>query len=332
MNTLVDGACLEFAQAWLEQSVNHNLKAIALSEQVDQPVSEAHARYDLNSALLGLGDAKGAESNALALMTPAKRSGMLAWQVKAMESSESVAAAKGDWVKAREFSNQGLALDPRQSTLLGSRTLLEYQTGDFDAGEAFLDQLMESGAWNKVKPIATVTMEIPIYSIPALVIPVIARISGVARRLEDAEFIARQSIAGALQLGPQVAAHIGLALIAVQRGDADEAAKHYPILVPLKGLFFPLLPFGHPLAVDRVLGLICHCLGRADDAAVHFEAAIDFCQQSGYLPELAWSCFDFACSLPGDQGEKVDSLFKQALAIASELGMRPLMARVAELK
>ena len=73
--------------------------------------------------------------------------------------------------------------------------------------------------------------------------------------------------------------------------------------------------------------------GEVSVAVEHFEDALVFCRKAGYRPELAWSCCDFAdtllqCDQPGDR-EKATSLLEQSLSIASDLGMKPLMARVA---
>ncbi len=84
-------------------------------------------------------------------------------------------------------------------------------------------------------------------------------------------------------------------------------------------------------AIDRLLGLLAHTMGNLDQAVNHFEEALAFCRK-GYLPELAWTCCDYADTLlqrnePGDR-EKAMSLLDESLAISSELGMRPLMERV----
>jgi DNA-binding NarL/FixJ family response regulator len=60
---------------------------------------------------------------------------------------------------------------------------------------------------------------------------------------------------------------------------------------------------------------------------------LDFCRKAGYRPELAWTCCDHADTLlqrdqPGDQ-IRAQSLWEEALSISSELGMKPLMERVA---
>ena len=77
-------------------------------------------------------------------------------------------------------------------------------------------------------------------------------------------------------------------------------------------------------------------MGKLDDAQTHFEDALAFCRKAGYRPELAWSCHDYADALlqrngPGDH-QKALALLDDALAISTELGMRPLMERVTALQ
>ena len=52
-------------------------------------------------------------------------------------------------------------------------------------------------------------------------------------------------------------------------------------------------------SADRLLGLLGHTIGNLDQAAVHFEDALAFCRSAGYLPELAWTCCDYADMLLG---------------------------------
>ena len=74
------------------------------------------------------------------------------------------------------------------------------------------------------------------------------------------------------------------------------------------------------------------------------EHALAFCRRAGYRPELAWTCYDYANVLlhpsATTQGERLESgdrekaisLLDEALGIARELGMGPLMERVIALQ
>ena len=63
-----------------------------------------------------------------------------------------------------------------------------------------------------------------------------------------------------------------------------------------------------------------------------FEDGLDFGRMSGYRPELAWTCSDYAEMLfdrdePGDRENAIE-LQDEALVITQELGMRPLTERI----
>ncbi|MCH8063591.1 MAG: hypothetical protein IH861_13940, partial [Chloroflexi bacterium] len=83
----------------------------------------------------------------------------------------------------------------------------------------------------------------------------------------------------------------GLALAAVQRDDTAAAEEQYAALTPMHGT---AAWRGLGLAIDRILGLLAHTMGRLDDAAHHFDDALAFCRKAGYRPELAWSLCDYA--------------------------------------
>jgi DNA-binding CsgD family transcriptional regulator len=83
-------------------------------------------------------------------------------------------------------------------------------------------------------------------------------------------------------------------------------------------------------------------MGNLEKAAEHFEDALTFCRKAGYRPELAWTCHDCAEALlgeadlkpaspPGNLG-KARALLDEALAISTELSMKPLTERVVALQ
>ena len=123
---------------------------------------------------------------------------------------------------------------------------------------------------------------------------------------------------------------LGLALLAVQRGDVAGAQERYTALKEVPRMVLLCI------STDRVLGLLCVTMGQLDEAAGHFEDALEFTRRAGYRPELAWTCYDYADALfqrdgPGDRA-KASSLLEESVAIAQEVGMRPLAERVAGLQ
>ena len=124
-----------------------------------------------------------------------------------------------------------------------------------------------------------------------------------------------------------------LALTAVLRGDVESAREQYINLEPMRGA---VLPPGLGISSDRVLGLLSATVGRLDQAAVHFEDALALCRRAGRKLDLSYAYYDYAGVMlkrngQGDR-EKAVLLLDEALGLASEMGMPPLMERAANLK
>jgi hypothetical protein len=73
-------------------------------------------------------------------------------------------------------------------------------------------------------------------------------------------------------------------------------------------------------------------MGEHGKATDHYEAALKFCRNGGFRPEQARTCHNYAEMLldrnaAGDR-EKATELQDEAIAIATELGMKPLLERV----
>ena len=106
MRALVAGACVDFINSRFQQSLDRNLRAVALSEQANQPTEESHAHYDLTHVQLAMGNLAEASLHAKALFAPAERSGAGIWQARAMEAMENVCSSKGDWAAARDVERR----------------------------------------------------------------------------------------------------------------------------------------------------------------------------------------------------------------------------------
>jgi tetratricopeptide (TPR) repeat protein len=104
-----------------------------------------------------------------------------------------------------------------------------------------------------------------------------------------------------------------------------KAAAAYALLAPYKGIMALTSP-------DRVLGRLAVLVGDFQRAALHFEDALQFLRRAGYRPELAWTCSDYSDMLAdrkvlGDV-KKAAKLQEEGLAIARDLGMKPLIERI----
>ena len=116
---------------------------------------------------------------------------------------------EGDWESARGFTERGLSLTPQDTLVLGFGAALEFETGDFERGETYLERMLDIVRLSPPGP----SVE---YGLTAMWLATAARISGVVQRLGVAE-----EAAGAVLSSPFAtpvaarAARVGLALIAV---------------------------------------------------------------------------------------------------------------------
>jgi tetratricopeptide (TPR) repeat protein len=232
-----------------------------------------------------------------------------------------LACLKGDWSKGRDLAEDALALASQDPLTLSKLAILEYETGNFSQGAAYLERLLEILALAPPSPRAA-------YFYPALAIPHVARVSGVSFRLSEAAEAARIILSASSNTPMStVVARCGLGIQALIQGDAPAAAEQYVDLQIVRGILLPL-----HIAGDRVLGLLSQTMVNLDQSTSHFEDALAFCRKAGYRPELAWTCCDYADTLREREAEgdraKAISLLDESLAISSELGMRPLMERV----
>ena len=289
---------------------------------LDDPRHEAIARYYTSNALRSIGDIEGTRRHSTAFLDVAERLRDRNLLAAALFANINLCQAAGDWDAARDYIDRGLALLPTETRLLNARTLLEYETGDLVQGGAYLDRFLEAVRLNPPGP------TVP-YAMMAGMIPRVAQISGEMDRFDIAE-----EAADAVLSSPSPTANVveiartGLARMSIQRGDVSSAAAQYKALESGRGIL------GLSYAMDRLLGLLSQTIGKLEQAVDHFEVALDLCQKMGYRPELAWTCCDYAdCLLQraasGDRA-KAQSLLEKSLSIATELGMKPLMARVTE--
>jgi len=320
LQILADGAFVDIYNLLPKNALEKVQQAARLKPDSDYLYYEAVLQYTGAVATMPMGDSDSALAYAQSSLAPAEKLRHRTWLGRAMGGNLYVTKAKGDWTLARSYCDRGLETSPRDVRLLAPRALLEYDLGDFDQGQVFLDRLIALLDISNSGP----TVENGwVVSTLALV----ARITGDTRMFNMIESTA-DSVIELKTVTPFVEtfARIGKAMVAAMQEDPEAAAEQYHAL----GLIRNLMPY--LFSGDRILGILAHTMGDLDQAAEHFEECLSFCRRAGYRPELAWACSDYADALLqrnkyGDP-EKVVSLMEESLSIASELGMRPLMERV----
>jgi len=303
--------------------LTEGLRAIELAQAVGDLHSELPARRAVAWALTATGEREDARSHLVAALVHAERLRERWWLASATYDNELLSLYEGDWRGAREMAEVGLAAQPRDPRHLALRAVLEYTIGDIDTGAAYSARLQE--VVESVPPPGPIADHVFF----AALIPFVSRGANTDEGLDAAGAIAE----GVLSL-PRVVpifaaiARRGLALIAVQRSDPSAAERMYRALESERGTASIFIP----LTVDRLLGLLAITFGHIDAAAAHFEDGLAFCSRAGYRPEYAWTACDYAEALlaRGDAGDrdKAVALQDEALGLARELEMRPLLERI----
>jgi eukaryotic-like serine/threonine-protein kinase len=308
-----------------QEALDLALGAISLAGVARNPDAEITAHYHVAMEALRSGDLSRAREHAAAALGLAERLRVQGRLFYALSACERVALVQGDSPAARKFLDRLQALRGHSPRLAGlaDRALLEANVNGADAARLCLDPLLEglaqAGALLGHLPTA-------LFFEP---IALVARIAGLTDPLQFAETSVRalMSAPDCAPLGV-LASRVALGLIDIQANNVQDATIQYQALQPHAGMASP----GSGIAMDRLLGLLAGTIGELDRAAGHFEAALAFARKGGYRPELAWTCCDYADLLLkrnalGD-AERMAVLLDEALAIAQELGMRPLAERL----
>ena len=322
MRILADAGNVDYYHAHRREGLDKSLRVIQLSVQTEEPQAQLLAHFDAVFGAIWLGDLALASEHAADVMTLAEQVRDRSWINRACRVNEIVCRVRGDWPATREFSNRGLAISPTTPPQLYTRVLMEYQVGEIDQGDVYLQRLIDRLPLKPPGPILA-------WSWLSATIAVAAYMNGYNEHL-DVSAAAAEAVISSPFVSPMPiqCARVGLALIAVVQKDEDLARQQYSPLLSYQGTMMLM----GDIAGDRVLGLLACAMGEIDQASAHFDDALSFCRKAGYRPELAWTCCDYADTLKerdatGDRSRAI-TLLDESLAISSELGMRPLMERV----
>jgi DNA-binding SARP family transcriptional activator len=322
-NTLANAAWVDVWHFDLEACLEKGMTAIELAGQARDDLAEITARRSISWALMALGERDKIHAHNAAGFALAERLHDRWSLASAGFDNARLAAYEGDWEGARQMCDVGSSAQPRDPRALGIRAILEYELGNFDAGETCVARLQDTAAGAQPPgPIAE-----HVFMVGAIALT--ERIAGSDERLTSAAesadvLLSLPRLAPAMAMIPRIAR----ALIAVERNEAEAAEEQYHAIEPQKGTACFIMP----LTFDRLLSLLAITFGQIDTAVAHFEDGLSFCERAGYRPEHAWTAYDYANALlirdgPGDR-EKARILQGAALSTARELKMRPLIERI----
>lgn len=319
MWTQARAGSMEIYLANYDRCVERDGRAVQLNQQIQDPRIEAHAGMCATYSLLGQGDLRAARDECVSMLSVAEGARHRQGMVSALEIHSLVQICEGDWKGATENLNRALELAPARLNGLAYRALIEFLTGDLNQTESHLDSLLD-----------VYQGEIG-WHVPQHVLTHIGHSIGRRKIIDSAKMAAESEISTGGQ-DVMAEARLTLGLAAVATGDMDSAAEQYSALSKISDSCVTL----YFLSVDRVRGLLSELLGRVDQAAVHFENAIEYGRRVGYLPEFAIACADYAQILlnRSDAGDvdRANDLLVEANTTAERLGMNPLLVRIAGLQ
>ncbi len=320
---LANAAFVDAFHLRLQECLGNGLRACELAQDTGDLRTEMAARRAVAWALCATGHLQRARVHTAAALAHGQKLRESWWLTSTAFSDELLCLYEGDWRGAFERSELGLAKQPRDPRHLALRAVLHHELGELDAGAAYIAQLREVA--ERAPPPGPIADHVLL----ATTIPLVGRIAGSDEGLDVAEAAAEHVLA-LPRLAPVLATYAmsGLALIAVQRRDADAAERLYAALEGQRGT----ANFFVPLTSDRLLGLLAATFGDLDASLAHFAEGIEFCARGGYRPEQAWTALAYADTLlrraAADDEAQAVALQGEALEIADELGMRSLAERV----
>ena len=324
LKTLAGAAYIDFYNCQWQACLEKFSRTESLAPSVDDPESKLMARLAAVVAEIYTGQLGAARQHAVEGMALAERLRDRFLLSSALYRHGIVSEMEGDWEAAKNTGSRGLELLPMEPRLLSCLISVEYETGNFDQGEIYLNRSLGVMRLAEPGPILE-------YALNAYSIPLCGRIQEKTYDHDLAESVA-DSVLSSPFVSPLTArfAQTGLAFHAVTLNDVVAARDLYTTLKPIQGNIILRV------SGDRVLGLLAQTFGDLELAESHFNDSLDFCRESGYRPEFAWTCYDYAETLMQTGGQvargRAAALLEEGLAIATELGMKPLMASIANLQ
>jgi DNA-binding CsgD family transcriptional regulator/tetratricopeptide (TPR) repeat protein len=313
-----------FALKWPEALADCR-RALQIAREVDDPHSETYARYRAAYVLTHVGAVEQARIEADANLATAEKLRDRGLLTDALYVNATLAHFEGKWADARLHGDRGLELSPKHLPLLHDRVLVEYETGNHTAAIRHLQRLIDVDRSSHPYPLAG--------TFTAMVLSQIAYISRDSAHADRAATAVRSLPARSLVVpNAVVSGRMARALLAILAADQDACGAELEFLQP----FEQIMPSQWSLATSRVLGLLAHVAGRRPRAVEHFERALTFCRASGFGPELAWSCHDYALALLETDARrdrmKAAALLDESGQIALSLGLQPLASRIDQLR
>ncbi|MEP7216805.1 MAG: LuxR C-terminal-related transcriptional regulator, partial [Anaerolineaceae bacterium] len=231
----------------------------------------------------------------------------------------------GDWEAMRSAIAAGLAIDPGEMNLIFHKAMLHLSLGNLEGAREGIHRLVENmEAAASEDNLALATNRARVYVAKALSAAShdagLPTEPGLAKRAGEAALSSPTP-------PPPVMVVVTRAALATQAfldDDWNSASVHLAALERFRGTVYA------GVVIDRYRGLLLQALGRPNEAIEAFESALSLLS-AGYRMSHALTAFDYARALlgrgkPGDH-HQAHNLLVECVAVAGELGMKPLLER-----
>ena len=144
LRTLGNAASVEMFHGNFQELSEMCLRGLELTRRVDNLKVEADLQTYAAGGLLMTGDLQGAKPHLESLRDLVERLGQHFYLATAFFASVWASILEGDWAAARNYSDQGLAGSPMDTRCLAVRLQLEFELGQFDQREAYLERILDA--------------------------------------------------------------------------------------------------------------------------------------------------------------------------------------------
>jgi tetratricopeptide (TPR) repeat protein len=315
MRALADRAFVDIVNLQTDSMERHIRLALEIAPLVREPLAESQMRMLLSNLLSFRGDVAGAAREYGAAVQAAEKAGDRDRLSTVHLFMGSVFALRGDWAEARRLSDLSLHYSPTYSVPLGCRALIEFQTGQFEEGAAWLERF--GSGYDRSPPFE------------AYVLFELGEIGDSRQLLDRAASIVR-NYRPPQQPGAssKVFHRMALGLCVLHTGDRMAAESAYEDLKAAVPRDSPLAAISAATYLAR-LAALC---SMHDEAERHLDEARAECETAGFRARLAWNEYHRANFLRASEDparrKKGAAAASEALAVARELGMRPLVERI----
>ncbi len=321
LRTLVVSASINGYHLNNDARYEQSLRAAELASDTNNIGATIRAHQYAAGMLMGMGQLSESRQHASQARSMADKLNSRFWISDAGFYSQLIEMETGQWDAARRYSDKAIEAQPNHARNLSSRALIEYSTGDFESARDYLYRTQDSSLryWFWVGP--------TLWDLRSLV----NELPDSQGWMSDLKTALRERTSTPPSVRKVM--HIALGRLAIKADDKKVVQEQYSELERLTtpGFLVSGVPglYEHD---ERILGEFASALGDYSKAYDHFEAALTHCRACGFGPEQGRTCSDYSemlldRSAPGDR-EKAIELQDEAIAIATELGMKPLLERV----